>query len=473
MPPKKQSSKAPRAALESIPTNTNLKRPLTNFSEDAPPKKRPIRAMTSKPKTTATIETPPNWAFNLPGIWTIDAKNLVKDLPWLKREYGDNPPPFTMEIKYANNPAHKKIGRQVWATFKWEKYTGCIRFCPGHTYSTSHVQFDEACVLKPGVWAGASPRGIQVWNFRWRAEYEGEGVVGGSDEHETQIEFGEDGDGSLKVAGRIVFGGHKARKFEGVKTGELEGKGNKKGVDGCWKALTDPYAESKHMLCYKIPTDSDSEDDGSPDEIEIDWEQRWKDREERERKENEAQKQPWPTEMTGEWEIIPRQKFAMNDEDPDAPRWMKIHYEVEAGRRQYYAEFQFGHDWSGIMRFCPKHSDLMNKDKIDVEEFAEACILKDGVTAGPPPTGVNQWLVKWRGAYDDPELSKYVKRERGPTDVMTTSITFKRGEEGKLVLSGVLVGSCIIVPYKGVRIGETLPRGPNDPSIEELWVSKK
>ena len=169
-----------------------------------------------------------------------------------------------MEIKYANNPSHKKIGRQLWATFKWEKYTGCIRFCPGHKYSTNHVQFEEGCVLKPGVWAGASPRGIQVWNFRWRAEYEGEGVVEGSDQHETQIEFGEDGDGSLKVAGRIVFGGYKARKFKGVKTGELQGKGNEKGVDSWWKSLRDEYAESKFELCRW--TLSDSEDDGSSDE---------------------------------------------------------------------------------------------------------------------------------------------------------------------------------------------------------------
>jgi hypothetical protein len=118
-----------------------------------------------------------------------------------------------------------------------------MRFCHGHTYSTSHVQFEEGCVLKPGVWAGPSPRGIQVWNFRWRAEYEGDGVVEASDERETQIEFSEDEDGSLRAAGRIVFGAYKARKFEAVRTGELEDKGNKKGVDGCWKSLTDPYAE--------------------------------------------------------------------------------------------------------------------------------------------------------------------------------------------------------------------------------------
>jgi hypothetical protein len=56
---------------------------------------------------------------------------------------------------------------------------------------------------------------------------------------------------------------------------------------------------------------------------------------------------------------------------------------------------------------------------------------------------------------------------------MTTSIMFKRGEEGKLVLSGVSVRGCMFIPYTGVRIGETPPRGPDEPSIEELWDQKK
>ncbi len=99
--------------------------------------------------------------------------------------------------------------------------------------------------------------------------------------------------------------------------------------------------------------------------------------------------------------------------------------------------------------------------------------MKVGVTAGPPPKGFNQWLIKRRGILDEPGVPKSFKRERGPTDEMTTSITFKRGEEGKLVLSGILVGGCLVVPYTGVRIGETPPRGRNDPSIEELWGSKK
>ncbi len=34
----------------------------------------------------------------------------------------------------------------------------------------------------------------------------------------------------MTIARRIVFGEYKARKFEGVRTAELEGKGNEKGL---------------------------------------------------------------------------------------------------------------------------------------------------------------------------------------------------------------------------------------------------
>jgi hypothetical protein len=124
------------------------------------------------------------------------------------------------------------------------------------------------------------------------------------------------------------------------------------------------------------------------------------------------------------------------------------------------------------MRFCQKHIDLVKKDMIEVEEFEEACILKNRVTAGPPK-GVNNWLIKWRGIFDEPEIPKTVRRNRGPTDEMTTDTTFKRGEDEKLVLSGVLVRGCIVVPFIGVRIGDTPPRGPNGPSAKELWNQKK
>jgi hypothetical protein len=110
----------------------------------------------------------------------------------------------------------------------------------------------------------------------------------------------------------------------------------------------------------------------------------------------------------------------------------------------------------------------MKKDMIEVEEFEEACILKDGLTAGLPPKGVNNWLIKWRGILDETGNPKTFTRQRGPTDEMTTDITFKRGEEGNLVLSSVLVRGCTVVPFTGVRISDTPPKGPNDPSIEEL-----
>jgi hypothetical protein len=82
-------------------------------------------------KAKPTIETPPDWAFDVTGTYEIDASDLHHDISWFKREHGDNLPKFLMQIQYGNNPAHKRIGRQLWANFYWGNIHGCLRFCPG------------------------------------------------------------------------------------------------------------------------------------------------------------------------------------------------------------------------------------------------------------------------------------------------------------------------------------------------------
>jgi hypothetical protein len=82
-------------------------------------------------KAKPTIEIPPDWAFDVTGTYEIDASDLHHDISWFKREHGDNLPKFLMQIQYGNNPAHKRIGRQLWANFYWGDLHGCLRFCPG------------------------------------------------------------------------------------------------------------------------------------------------------------------------------------------------------------------------------------------------------------------------------------------------------------------------------------------------------
>jgi hypothetical protein len=125
MPPKPRADGASRAALNAIPVNTSLKRRLTDKSENMAPKAK--RA----PKAKPTIETPPNWAYDVTGTYEIEASDLHHDISWFRREHGDNLPKFLMQIQYANNPAHKRIGRQLWANFYWGIMRGCLRFCPG------------------------------------------------------------------------------------------------------------------------------------------------------------------------------------------------------------------------------------------------------------------------------------------------------------------------------------------------------
>ena len=144
MPPKKQASTANRAALESIPQT-----PTSNDHSPTPPKMHyqsendlATTTRTSKPQYHRNHRNTPRLGPSTspePGLLTPNA--LIKDLPWLKRECGDNPPPFIMEIKYANNPSHKKIGRQLWATFTWGKYTGVHA-----VLSRAHV-FHQSCAV--------------------------------------------------------------------------------------------------------------------------------------------------------------------------------------------------------------------------------------------------------------------------------------------------------------------------------------
>lgn len=75
-----------------------------------------------------------------------------------------------LDLKYANNPQHKKIGWQLWGTFQRGKWTGWFRLCFGHKYTSIHLQFYKECKLNPNIWADQSSRRISIWNFRWRVK---------------------------------------------------------------------------------------------------------------------------------------------------------------------------------------------------------------------------------------------------------------------------------------------------------------
>lgn len=96
--------------------------------------------------------------------------------------------------------------------------------CPAHRYRCSHDQFYDECELAEGVWPGEEPLGTPVWNFRWKDETAGtdkaiydKGIVDGTDEYETQLQFSRDEHGTMELEGKMVAGGFKARESSGFK----------------------------------------------------------------------------------------------------------------------------------------------------------------------------------------------------------------------------------------------------------------
>ena len=135
--------------------------------------------------------------------------------------------------------------------------------------------------------------------------------------------------------------------------------------------------------------------------------------------------------------------------------------------------FNFGYNWSGIIRLCPDTAfDLDKEDEISVERFEKVCNMGWGRKAAAPPDGINHFLVKWRGKFIDTHLPETMREDRNP-DEMTTDIRFKTGPDGRLIMSGVMIDSCNIRPFTGVRIRDGKPRPPYSLTIDRIWEEYK
>lgn len=503
--PRQETDTGARPALAPIPTNQTRKR-AHSASEDAPAKASSIskpnkRVAFKVPETTTSssaqednaqagtvtktaalrpIEKQPDWAFDVVGTWEIDATHISHDFQkpnYLTAHLGLEPQPvksFILEIRYDNDTKRRKIGRQLWATFKWGDWSGCMRMCPGHEYSCSHEDFYHECDLGAGVWPGEAPLGTSVWTYRWRAQWPNGTVVDGTDEREAQLQFSRDQDGVMRIYGKMVAGSLKARKFSGVKISEtvIELEKGLDHVNAWWKKLTSPYQESRRELCYSCKGKIDDSDESeSEPPSEHDWEAENKEREAALAKEKAEEEAPWPSTMVGAWDITPKQKHLgdMDADKPDAVRYLRIFEscQKDGARRQYWAKFRFGQMWSGIMRLCPRPALKVRVDSgedISVKDFEKACILEEGVNPGPPPHGVNEWYIKWRGPLD----FQYETENDRPTDDGTTSFSVRKGEDGTLTLNGVMCKGVNVNFFSGVRTGDHTPQ-TYVPKFEQLW----
>lgn len=145
------------------------------------------------------IEIPPPWHYDLTGYWKMDAEQLAN-------HFGADQDEMEINFTMANNPLHSKVGRQLWARFRFgpEVY-GVIRFCPAPPSEGDQEtplplkEFEKTCVLESGCWPGPSPEGRDLWNFRWR------GVVNEEEKSghkvDGQINLHKDENGNIKMGG--------------------------------------------------------------------------------------------------------------------------------------------------------------------------------------------------------------------------------------------------------------------------------
>lgn len=139
--------------------------------------------------------------------------------------------------------------------------------------------------------------------------------------------------------------------------------------------------------------------------------------------------------------------------------------------RQYWAMFQFGRDWSDLMRLSPLPalSKEWASDSITDKAFEKVCVVEEGVYPGPSPHGVNRWLIKWRGPLDvSPDAVSGGHKDARPTDEITSDLFVKVGADGFLTLSGGMCKGPSASFFEGVRTGYFSPTH-DGPSLEKLW----
>lgn len=163
--PSKKTANSASPALEKTSISINRKRSHRDVSPDASsasnePSKRVSIGSTAPTKyprqrtmnTAHLIEERPDWTFDVVGTWEIDATHIERAIDPTKcfREPRHPVTPFTLEIRYDNHLKPGQASRQLWATFQWPSWAGCMRLCPSHLNRVSLNQFYGMCELDEG-----------------------------------------------------------------------------------------------------------------------------------------------------------------------------------------------------------------------------------------------------------------------------------------------------------------------------------
>lgn len=200
------------------------------------------------------IENPPDWAWNLAGHWKITAPMLSEALDL------DPTESLKMKIHVSNYPFHTRVGRQLWADFRFgSDYSsdlwGYIRFCPASTPDIKECnlkQFENFCRLEAGQWAGPSEEGgHEKWLWRWRGKRGSWSFVDGSDEFQDEVEFSKGDNGEYKLKAVFTYQ-HQKLLLTAVKDREsTPPKGNPATILNAWDSTR--RKQESNRGCYIVP----------------------------------------------------------------------------------------------------------------------------------------------------------------------------------------------------------------------------
>ncbi|CAG8982544.1 hypothetical protein HYALB_00002326 [Hymenoscyphus albidus] len=176
----------------------------------------------SSATSSELIDMPPAGVWDVTGEWIIQAPHLAEFLGL----------PKTTEMNWTihmDNIKSKHHERQLWAKFSLgDKFQGTARLCPQIHRPATLKKFEKCCVLKSGYW----PSNIHnKWFMRWRGAVDSQ-PKRGSDDDQTQVEFGTTGKltiGIVMIYDFIPFA------LEGYKLRDVIRPEVEDSVDTCWE----------------------------------------------------------------------------------------------------------------------------------------------------------------------------------------------------------------------------------------------
>lgn len=194
-----------------------------------------------------SIEEQPSWAWDVAGTYRVRSTQLAWafgiETEWLnpvgtEMTMMNKSRERTITVYVDNMPHHhRKSGRQIWGEIEFLGIHGVFKLCPGSlcdAVNDGQASFDDACVLKDGVWPGPRPMGERSWGLKWHG-FDEHGATEDSDgwfrDHKcvTEIIFEKTADGKMAINGIMMVEDKPVmltatKVWEGRKRGVRDGK---------------------------------------------------------------------------------------------------------------------------------------------------------------------------------------------------------------------------------------------------------